>query len=356
MSKDKKKHDRERTDGCAPGDRVAVVANDAKLDPAVGGALRQALADQGFDVAWTSIRKGSAATKATAAALEAGADRVVVAGGDGTVRAAIQAVARTEVPLAVVPAGTANLFAGALHLPTDPVEIAAAMRAGSVRHLDTARCNDLAFAIMAGTGLDAAMIDAADTAKERLGTLAYVRAGVREARQREPFEVKVTVDGDLLYEGSATCVLVANIGSLKGGVDAFPAASPDDGVLDVAVVTAAGLREWGSLMLSAVRRRQGASGHVHLARGARIKVRLEERHRFELDGGMKGRAKRLDVRVVPSSLWVVVNADQAQAATDRIADRVAARVDGAAAIGERVPVAPVSVTPAEAAEATPASI
>ena len=180
------------------------------------------------------------------------------------------------------------------------------MRGGATRRLDTARCNDLAFAIMAGTGLDAAMIDAADDAKERLGTVAYVRAGWREARQREPFEVSVTVDGNLLFEGSATCVLTANIGSLKGGLDAFPAASPEDGLLDVAVVTAAGLRAWGSLMLSAVRGTQADSDHVHLARGARIKVKLADRHRFELDGGMKGRARRLDVRVVPASLSVVV--------------------------------------------------
>lgn len=351
MSKqDKKKQHRDGAASCTPGDRVAVIANDVKLDPAVGGALREALGAQGFDVSWTSISKGSAATKATSAALEGGADRVVVCGGDGTVRAAIQAVARTEVPLAVVPAGTANLFAGALHLATDPVEIAAAMRAGTMRRLDTARCNDLAFAIMAGTGLDAAMIDAADDAKERLGTLAYVRAGVREARQREPFEASVTVDGDLLYEGSATCVLVANIGSLKGGLDAFPAASPDDGLLDVAVVTAAGLREWGSLMLSAVRRKQANSGHVHLARGARIRVQLEEKHRFELDGGMKGRAKRLDVRVVPKSLWVVVPPVVATELAELAehGDALAARVDGA-------PTGADPTVVVEAAEAAPLS-
>ncbi|MFN8021268.1 MAG: YegS/Rv2252/BmrU family lipid kinase [Acidimicrobiales bacterium] len=287
-------------------DRVAVIAHERKLDPALGGHLRQALADQGFEVRWCAIRKGSAATKAAKAALADGAGRIVVAGGDGTVRAGVQALAGTDVPLAVVPAGTANLFATALHLPSDPDEIARALRHGATRRLDTATCNGLSFAVMAGTGFDAAMIDAADDAKERLGTLAYVRAGVREARHREPFEVRVTVDGHGLYEGTATCVLVANIGSLKGGIDAFPAASPEDGELDVAVVTATGLREWGSLMLSAMRRKQGASGHVHLARGRRIKVRLAERHRFELDGGSKGRASKLDLRAVPASLSVVV--------------------------------------------------
>lgn len=295
---------------------VAVVANDRKLPSSTANALRSALEDQGIQVAWHTIHKGSAATKATSAAVAAGAGQVIVAGGDGTVRAAIQAVAGTDTPLAVLPAGTANLFATALHLPSDPVEIVAALRAGATRRLDTARCNDLAFAIMAGTGLDAGMIDAADDSKERLGTVAYVRAGLREARHREPFDVRVTVDGNLLFEGSATCVLTANIGSLKGGVDAFPMASPEDGLLDVAVVTAAGLRAWGSLMLSAVRGNQADSDHVHLARGSRIKVKLAERHRYELDGGMKGTARRLDIRVVPASLSVVVPAGTDAAGTD----------------------------------------
>lgn len=301
-----------------PGERVAVVAHERKLDAGAAAELRQALTDEGFEVSWMSVPKGSAATRATERALRHGAQQVVVAGGDGTVRAAVHALAGTGVPLAVVPAGTANLFAGALGVPSDPAAIAAAMRAGVTRPLDTARCNGMAFGVMAGTGLDAAMIDLADEAKERLGTLAYVRAGVREARRREPFQARVKVDGELLFEGAATCVLVANIGSLKGGVDAFPAAEPDDGVLDVAVVTAAGLREWGSLMLGAVRRDPTRSGHVHLARGTRIKVKLDRRHRFELDGGTKGRSDRLDVRIVPDSLRVVVEPGTS-AASDSVA-------------------------------------
>jgi YegS/Rv2252/BmrU family lipid kinase len=293
----------------APLGRVGVIAHADKLSSTDGGALRRALADEGFTVTWTSISKGSAATAATQAALDDGVDKVVVCGGDGTVRAAIQALAGTDVPMAVLPSGTANLFAGALNLATDPVEVATALRVGSLRRIDTARCNDLAFAIMAGTGLDAGMIDASDDSKERLGTLAYVRAGIREARHRDPFAVRVAVDGQSLYTGDATCVLVANIGSLKGGVDAFPDASPDDGLLDVAVVTAAGLREWTALMVSAVRRTQADSGHVHLAQGARVEVSLEGKHRIELDGGTKGRVRTLDIRVVPDSLSVVVPAD-----------------------------------------------
>ena len=203
-----------------------------------------------------------------------------------------------------MPTGTANLFAGALSLPTEPADVLALIESGSQRVLDTGVCNGQTFNVMAGTGFDAGMIDAADDAKERIGTLAYVRAGVHEARQREAFDAEVTVDGLELFDGAATCVLIGNIGTLKGGLEAFPDASPTDGILDIAVVTAAGLREWASVMWSAVRGRQDVSGLAHLGRGKEIAVRMTTKHRFELDGGSKGTTKRLDVTVEPSSLRV----------------------------------------------------
>jgi diacylglycerol kinase (ATP) len=287
--------------------RVAVVAHEDKLSQTDAGTLRGCLAESGFDdVSWTAITKGSAATKAVRKAVDRGAERIIVAGGDGTVRAAIQALAGTDIPLAVMPTGTANLFAGALSLPTDPPGVVGAMASGNTRRIDTAVCNDLAFAVMAGTGLDAMMIDAADDQKEQLGTLAYVKAGIAAARDRKPFVVRVTVDGKRFFEGEATCVLVGNLGTLKGGIEAFPDASPTDGLLDVGVVTATGLREWGSVMMSAVRKKQALSGHTHIGHGSEITVKLDRKHRFELDGGSKGTAKKLHYTVRPASLSICV--------------------------------------------------
>ena len=151
--------------------------------------------------------------------------------------------------------------------------------------------------------------DDANDAKERLGTLAYVRSGVRSARQRRPFPMDVTLDGHPFFEGEATCLLVGNTGRLKAGVEAFPDASVTDGQLDVAVLTAAGMREWAGLMVAAVRHRQHLSGHAQMGEGVKIVARFANEHRFELDGGTKGRAKRLKVRIVPASLVICAPPD-----------------------------------------------
>jgi diacylglycerol kinase family enzyme len=200
--------------------------------------------------------------------------------------------------------GTANLFASAMSIGDDPAELVELITGGARRTIDTGRCNDLTFNVMAGTGFDAAMIDAADEHKERLGLLAYVRAGAKEAKNRETFDMTVRIDDADVFEGEASCVLVGNLGTLKGGVEAFPDASPTDGLLNVAVITATGLRAWAGLMVSAVRHRQQLTGHAEMWTGKAITVRTDVKHRFELDGGVKGTAKRFDFEVVPASLVV----------------------------------------------------
>jgi diacylglycerol kinase (ATP) len=289
----------------APTARVAVVANTEKLRRRDVKQLRAALHDARYDdVPWIEISKGSAAKKAARQAIQAGAGVVLVCGGDGSVRAAAEALVDTEVALAVLPAGTANLFAGALGLPTDPHDVVELITAGTRRTIDTGECNARTFVVMAGTGFDAAMLDDADAHKERLGTFAYVRSSVRAARTRELFEVRVTVDGTRFFAGPATSVLIGNIGTLTAGLQAFPNASVTDGLLDVAVITAAGLREWAGLMVDVVRHRQRKTTHAHLGRGKDIKVELDRKHRIELDGGTKGRAKELRVAVHPQSLLI----------------------------------------------------
>jgi YegS/Rv2252/BmrU family lipid kinase len=282
---------------------IAVVANRKKLRGRDAKRLRAALEDAGHDdTPWLWIEKGSAAKKAAKRARSAGADVVIACGGDGTVRAAAEGVVGTKCALAVVPAGTANLFAGALELPNDPAEIVKLIDAGERRTIDTGTCNGQTFAVMAGAGFDAAMIDAADNAKDHLGTIAYVRAGVKEARTRQPFQARVTVDDTMFFEGPATCVLVGNVGTLKGGVQAFPDASVTDGILDVAVLTAAGMREWAGVMVAAIRHRQHVAAHAQMGKGREIVVELDGKHRFQLDGGMKGLTKRLELAVCPQSL------------------------------------------------------
>ena len=97
---------------------------------------------------------------------------------------------------------------------------------------------------MAGTGLDALMIRDADRAlKDRFGRAAYVWTGAKHLRL-PPFRAPIDVDGRRWFDGRAGCILVGNVRKVFGGIEAFDDASPEDGRLELGVVTAKGIAQW----------------------------------------------------------------------------------------------------------------
>ena len=290
---------------------VVVVANTEKIPKKDLRELEVSLAAAGFaKVKIVKVQRGSDAKAAAAKAVKNGVDVVVVCGGDGTVRAAAEALVGTRSALAVVPRGTANLFASGLGLPSDIDDIVGLIARQEQHTIDTATCNGHTFCVMAGVGFDVRMLDGAEDGKERMGTLAYVASGVRAARHRTLFTTTVTVDGTERFQGEASCVLVGNAGRLKAGIEAFPGATPTDGLVHVAIVTATGLRQWGGILAAAAVRKPEWSRNALLSEGKEITLEFPTKQHFELDGGVKTRAKRLEFKVRPRSLHVVSPAMQ----------------------------------------------
>ena len=150
--------------------KVAVVAHAEKM---LGGGLpelRRVLEAEGIpDPLWYEVPKAKKASERVKRALDEGAQLIFAWGGDGTVRRCVEVLAGGEATLAVVPAGTANLFATNLGIPDDIEEAVAIGLRGDRRRLDVGRFEKERFAVMAGAGFDAAMIRDADDLKERIG-------------------------------------------------------------------------------------------------------------------------------------------------------------------------------------------
>jgi YegS/Rv2252/BmrU family lipid kinase len=286
--------------------KVAVVAHAEKT---LGGGLpelRRALAAAGVeDPLWYEVPKAKRAPEQVERALEEGAELVFAWGGDGTVRRCIGVLAGSPAELAVVPAGTANLFATNLGIPADIDEAVAVGLRGDRRTLDLGRFGKERFAVMAGAGFDAAMIRGADDLKERIGRAAYVWSGSRNLRT-DGFGAEIVVDGADWYEGRATCVLFGNLGDIFGGVDVFPDARPDDGMLELGIVTAEGLVEWARTLARTAVGDPNRSPFVRTTKARSVKVRLDRKVRYELDGGDRSKVKSFKVKVEAGALTVRV--------------------------------------------------
>lgn len=237
-------------------------------------------------------------------AVDAGARTIVACGGDGTVRAVLEAVAGHDTELGVVPLGTGNLLAANLDIPTDVDEAIRAATTGRVRRLDVGSVNGERFAVMAGVGFDAAMIrDANPAVKRRLGSVAYVLSAIRNAPARVT-RARVTVDGRSVWTGRTAMVLVGNCGTVTGGLAVFPDASCDDGVLDVAILSARRLREWVSVATRLLTGRPQRDDLVARFTGREIVVELERPMPYELDGEGREPVRALRFTVEPSALAV----------------------------------------------------
>ena len=223
-------------------------------------------------------------------AAAAGPDRLVVAGGDGTVAAVAALAGRLGVPLGVIPGGTANDFVRAAGLPLDPRSAAALAASGTeLRRFELGRLGDgRPFVNVASAGLASVAARRAAPLKPRLGPLAYAVGAVRAAATAAPLTCTVRAGGTTVHDGAAWQVIVAVTGAFGGGSQ-VGAADPSDGVLDVAILPAGsrvGLarRAWG-LKRGTIADQRGVAHH----RADVIEVDLPDGTEFNADGEVRDR-------------------------------------------------------------------
>src|SRR6476620_573223 len=146
------------------------------------------------------------------AALATDPDLLLLWGGDGTVQHALDTVARRktpDVPIAVLPAGTSNLFASNFDIPHELSGALDVAFGGVRKRIDVGSFNGARFGVMIG--------DASRRMKDRLGRAAYVYTGLKNLR-RAAVNAQVCVDDRLWFTGSTPCLLVGNVGDLFGGI------------------------------------------------------------------------------------------------------------------------------------------
>ncbi len=283
------------------GDTTTVRARIAEAASAFGGVVPEFISttqeDPGFGQARTAVHNG--------------ADLVCALGGDGTVRAVAATLAGTGTALGLLPGGTGNLLARNLDIPVSDLARAVQVAwAGRDRRIDIGwvrrdGAGPEAFAVMAGAGFDAAIMgDTASGLKDKVGWAAYVIAAARNLRG-EPYHTQITVDGADARSFEARAVVVGNCGTLQGGVELFPRAQADDGVLDLVVLTPTGLADWASAA-SALAWDGAASPHLHRLTGRDIILTLAPPQKVQLDGDLFPETARLSIRVDREALCVRV--------------------------------------------------
>lgn len=204
----------------------------ARLADPVTERLREA----GLHARWEAGRDAAEATDLARRAVARGVDGIVIIGGDGMVHLALDAVAESRIPLAVVPAGTGNDMARSLAIPTrDPLAAADIVVAGYTRAQDLGRTEAGWFSTVLCAGFDSRVAERVARMSWPRGRMRYDLAAAVEIGTFRPQAFTLDLDGEP-EETQALLVAVGVTNSYGGGLRICEGADPTDGLLDVAVV------------------------------------------------------------------------------------------------------------------------
>jgi len=290
--------------------RAAVIFNPAKVTDWITFRrhVEYELKSRGWDRAlWLETTSEDPGRAMTEHAVRENVDLVLGAGGDGTIRRICSGLAHTGIPFGLIPAGTGNLLARNIGIPLDEVAALDVAFDGVDKAVDlvSLQVDDQPpdhFAVMAGIGMDAVIMEGADPKmKKAVGSAAYFVSAAQNANH-PAMHATIAVDDQPPIRRRASVIVVGNVGFLMANIQLIPGARADDGLLDVLVASPRTIRDWVRLTTRVLTRRRQPDDQLDRMTGHRVTITVEERDQVQLDGDTVGECNRLTAEVVPGAL------------------------------------------------------
>ena len=306
--------------------KLAVIYNPQKITLARVKKLFQNSKSQPEYFATDSSTLGAKATKD---ALAFGAKKIMVAGGDGTLRQVVQLVAGKDVAIGIIPIGTGNVLARNLKLPLTLEASVKRALTGSPYAIDlgvakviraNGRLEEYLFTGIAGVGMDARLMqNTQDDLKKKVGWIAYIEGGIRSLPLKfEKFDVTIAGQTRTLKSYS---LLVGNVGWLPGAFSMMPDARLDDGQLDLAAIGPRRIWNWIDFFsritwqnkvvrpIALGRKWMEATANVKTLEnlsGERIRIRPHSPAPMQLDGDPIGDVVEVDFSIKQKAIQILL--------------------------------------------------
>jgi diacylglycerol kinase (ATP) len=269
-------------------------------------ALLELLRAQGVELLEFPTTHVGHAIELARAAVAAGVEAVCAIGGDGTVNEVINGIADTGVPLLVVPTGTVNVLAMELGIPLEPADACLLASQGHLSSIDLGLAGERYFALMAGVGLDAMVVNSLNPAlKKALKEAAFAVHGLATFFRSDFPKLRVET-AEQTTEGYF--VVIGNAANYSGSFGITTKASMRDGLLDVCVLQTPSPLGTAYYWLAALVESHLRSRHVRYWRTEEVRVAVAEGDAevlVQTDGEVAGKLP-LVCRVVPRALRVIV--------------------------------------------------
>ncbi|HEX6506886.1 MAG TPA: diacylglycerol kinase family protein [Chloroflexota bacterium] len=290
--------------------RATLIANPLAGKGVIRGQLTEAvnvLEQAGWEVTICESLAPGDATRIAREAVAQGHEAVLVAGGDGTINEAIQALAGSQVALGYLPYGTVNVWARETGTPLDPIAASRAIVEGRTEPIDLGLANDRYFLLMAGIGFDGEVVRrarAVERHKQRFGILPYVAVGLTAATRYRGADLELRYDG-IIRRVQALMLVVGNTRLYGGRFYLTPNAVANDGWLDLGIVKGKGPLALARQSIPLLLLGSTAYSDVEYVRVRELTVQSNEPIPLQLDGELVGETPAR-IRVAPRALQVIV--------------------------------------------------
>lgn len=306
--------------------KLAVIYNPQKITLA---RVKKLFQNSKAQPEYFATDKSTLGARATKEALAGGAKKIMVAGGDGTLRQVVQQVAGKDVAIGIIPIGTGNVLARNLKLPLTLEGSTKRALEGSAYAIDLGvakvirpdgKLEEFFFTGIAGVGMDARLMqNTQDDLKKKVGWIAYIEGGIRSLPLKfERFDVSIAGQTRTLKSYS---LLVGNVGWLPGAISMMPDARLDDGQLDLAAIGPRRIWNWIDFFsritwqnkvvrpIALGRKWMEATANVKTLEnlsGERIRIRPHSPAPMQLDGDPIGDVVEVDFSIQQKAIKILL--------------------------------------------------
>jgi diacylglycerol kinase (ATP) len=303
--------------------RAAVIYNPTKVRDWVTFRrhVEYELRTRGWDKAlWLETTTDDPGRAMTEQAVREGVDLVLGAGGDGTIRVICSGLAGSGVPFGLIPAGTGNLLARNIGIPLDEAAALDVAFDGTDKAVDLVALSvdggpEDHFAVMAGIGIDAVIMEGTDPVLKRtVGNAAYFLSAAKHA-SHPALQATIRVDDGPTLTRKAHVIVIGNVGFLQGKIQLIPGARADDGRLDLLVASPRRVRDWVRLTTQVLTRQQRTDRQLDRLTGRRVSIKVDGRDHYQMDGDTVGECSTMTAEIRPGALRLRIPRDSALAAS-----------------------------------------
>ncbi len=232
-------------------------------------------------------------------------DLVIVGGGDGTLNAMADVLVETQLPLGIIPLGTANDLARTLGIPNSIAEACRIIAEGNLKYIDLGWVNNKYFFNVASLGLSVKITQKLSKGlKRRLGILAYAWTALQVLSKTRPFTAMIRVDGQNIKVKTLQ-IAIGNGRYYGGGMPIAHDAQIDDQRLDLYSLE---IEHWWQifpLLWTLPRGQQGLLSWVRTLNGKEIQIETRKPHSINTDGEITSTTPAM-FRVIPAAIGVYI--------------------------------------------------